>query len=80
MTFVLTNQEAKLEGQRQRLKRYQDYLKGGSSSPDPEGDEINDLLNRCCSFRSAPSAVTNFAVKCLRRNAYGKTLAVKRVR
>ena len=40
-------QEAKLEGRRQRLKRYEDYLKGSSSAADPERDEINDLLNRC---------------------------------
>lgn len=39
-------QEAKLEGRRQRLKRYEDYLKGSSSAADPERDEINDLLNR----------------------------------
>lgn len=39
-------QEAKLERRRQRLKRYEDYLKGSSSAADPERDEINDLLNR----------------------------------
>ena len=40
-------QEAKLEGQQARLKRYEDYLKGSSPAADPEADEINDLLNRC---------------------------------
>lgn len=39
-------QEAKLEGQQARLKRYEDYLKGSSPAADPEADEINDLLNR----------------------------------
>lgn len=39
-------QEAKLEGQRRKLKRYQDYLTGSTSSTDPEEDEVNDLLNR----------------------------------
>ncbi|CAM9522761.1 unnamed protein product [Scytosiphon promiscuus] len=39
-------EEAKLQGRRQRLKRYEDYLKGSSSAADPERDEISDLLNR----------------------------------
>lgn len=39
-------QEAKLEGQRRRLKRYQDYLVDSSSATDMAGHEVNDLLNR----------------------------------
>eukprot|EP00752_Nemacystus_decipiens_P012126 g10751.t1 len=46
-------EEAKLEGRRQRLKRYEDYLKGSSSAADPERDEINDLLNRFKTLRDA---------------------------
>lgn len=44
--YYPNTQEAKVEAQRRRLKRYQDYLIGTSSSNDAEGDEINDLLNR----------------------------------
>lgn len=44
--YCMGLQEAQLEGRRQRLKRYEDYLKGSSSAADPERDEINDLLNR----------------------------------
>ncbi|CAM9111371.1 unnamed protein product [Hapterophycus canaliculatus] len=46
-------EEAKLEGRRQRLKRYEDYLKGSSSAADPERDEISDLLNRFKTLRDA---------------------------
>ncbi|CAN0187108.1 unnamed protein product [Pylaiella littoralis] len=48
-------EEAKLEGRRQRLKRYEDYLKGSSSAADPERDDINDLLNRFKRLRDANS-------------------------
>ncbi|CBJ31072.1 conserved unknown protein [Ectocarpus siliculosus] len=46
-------EEAKLEGRRLRLKRYEDYLKGSSSAADPERDEISDLLNRFKTLRDA---------------------------
>lgn len=62
-------QEAKLEGRRQRLKRYEDYLKGSSSAADPERDDINDLLNRHVPYQHG--AVLGLIAKhILMRNQY----------